>query len=162
MNLACESLDDVKLLQLIMSYAWISCRTHDVTQARTRVFPKCCYGARSRTLYDLRAFSIAITRGLRHNTKLRESIRRFYALWQWRQTSTASCALVRNKKKITYHVVWKLQDTEHQDKSKRSINDRLHVDWVCGLVADLNQGSVEVLRSMFCRLYDLLWILDSK
>ena len=131
MNLACESLDDVKLLQLIMSYAWISCRTHDVTQARTRVFPKCCYGARSRTLYDLRAFSIAITRGLRHNTKLRESIRRFYALWQWRQTSTASCALVRSKTKN--HVPCCLKaagyrtSRQEQKKHKRPPSCRLSV-----------------------------------
>ena len=53
----------------------ICCRSHDVIQARTRVFPQCCYGVGLRTLVRLRAFSIAITRGLRHNAKVRESIR---------------------------------------------------------------------------------------
>ena len=51
------------------------CRSHDVTQAHTRVFPQCCYGAGSRILSVVRAFPIAITQGLRRNAKVREPIR---------------------------------------------------------------------------------------
>ena len=50
-------------------------RGTDVTQTRTRVFPQCCYGAGSRTLCVYAHFSIAITRGSRHNTKVREPFR---------------------------------------------------------------------------------------
>ena len=52
------------------------CRSHDVTQARTHVFPQCCYGAGSCTLcIYIRAFSIAITQGLCHNANVCEPIR---------------------------------------------------------------------------------------